>query len=44
MNNEIFQEHFGYQIPSFLAKDLYKANEQLKISKWKIRLAMHRLI
>ena len=26
-NNEIFKEYFGYQNPSFIAKDLLKANQ-----------------
>ena len=26
VNNDIFKKYFGYQNPSFLAKDLYKAN------------------
>ena len=25
-NNEIFKDYFGYQNPSFIAKDLLKAN------------------
>ena len=27
INNEIFAEYFGYQNPSFLAKDLFNVNQ-----------------